>query len=92
MLMWVMQLLSKAYGAYPAPRGAAARRRALFNEPKVYRSETPCPRLHECSRETFAIRYRKRRSIAACKLPRNAAAARLLFAIQARDTQIVTIQ
>lgn len=31
-------------------------------------------------------------SIAACKLPRNAAAARLLFAIQARDTQIVTIQ
>lgn len=31
-------------------------------------------------------------SIAACKLPRNAAAARLLIAIQARDTQIVTVQ
>ena len=31
-------------------------------------------------------------SIAACKLPLNAAAARLLFAIQARDAQIVAIQ
>lgn len=31
-------------------------------------------------------------SIAACKLPRNAAAARLLFAIQARDAQIAAIQ
>ena len=72
--------------------GAQLQGRARFNEPKVYRSETPCPQLHECSRETFAIRYRKRMSIAACKLPRNAAAARLLFAIQARDAQIVTIQ
>lgn len=30
--------------------------------------------------------------IAACKLPRGAAAARLLFAIETRDAQIVAVQ
>ena len=87
-----MQLLSKAYGADPAPLGAFRKTRAWFNEWTVYRSETPCRGLHECSRETFAIRYRERIAIAAFKLPRNAATRQLLFAIQARDAQIVAVQ
>lgn len=92
MLMWVMQLLTKAYGARPAPRGAATRLRTWFNESKVYRSETPCPWLHECSRETFAIRYRIRIAPAALTLSHRAAPRWLLFAIQARDVQIVAVQ